>query len=113
MAKKKEFKLDNPALKFLDTDDTHNTQYTQSTDNTPGAHCTDNTDSTHNTPTTHYRGERKKKRLNLTIYPSLLEDMQKIATMKQSSVNDLINEVLIEYAEQQAETIQKYNDIFN
>lgn len=94
MAKKKEFKIENPALKFLDTD---NTQYTHNTDNTQCAHCTE---------------ETKSKRLNLLIYPSLLDNLKKIATMKQSSVNDLINEVLKEYADQQAETIRRYNETF-
>lgn len=94
MAKKKEFKIENPALKFLDTD---NAQYTHNTDNTQCAHCTE---------------ETKSKRLNLLIYPSLLDNLKKIATMKQSSVNDLINEVLKEYTDQQAETIRRYNETF-
>ena len=91
MSKKKDFKIENPALKFLDTD---NTQYTH------------NTHNTYNTP------ETKSKRLNLLIYPSLLENLKKIATMQRRSVNELINDVLTEYAEQQAETIQRYNDTF-
>lgn len=91
MAKKKEFKIDNPALKFLDTD---NTDYTH------------NTDSTHNTEKT------KSKRLNLLIYPSLLDNLKKIATMQRRSVNDLINEALSEYTEKQAEQIERYNNTF-
>lgn len=97
MAKKKEFVIDNPALKFLNTD---NTQYTHNTDNA------DTTQNAHNTQ------ETKSKRLNLLLYPSVLDDLKKIATMQRRSVNDLINEVLSDYITQEAAQLQRYNDVF-
>lgn len=56
--------------------------------------------------------QTKSKRLNLLLRPALLEDLKKIAAMKQTSVNNLINTVLGEYAEQEAEQIEKYNSVF-
>lgn len=57
--------------------------------------------------------ETKSKRLNLLLYPSLLEDLKKIATMQRRSVNDLINEILSVYTEEQLKTIEKFNQVFN
>lgn len=56
--------------------------------------------------------QTKSKRLNLLLRPALLEDLKKIAAMERTSVNDLINTVLGEYAEQEAEQIEKYNSVF-
>lgn len=58
------------------------------------------------------RAERKTKRLNLLLQPSILEELSKIAYMKQSSVNDLINTVLKEYVEGHGELSAQYRDIF-
>jgi FtsZ-interacting cell division protein YlmF len=43
--------------------------------------------------------ETKSKRLNLLIYPSVYEDMQRIAEMKGEKANNLINEILKEYSQ--------------
>ena len=56
--------------------------------------------------------ETKSKRLNLLVYPSLLEDLKKIATMNRISVNELINEVLSEFAEKESRTISRYEKYF-
>ena len=56
--------------------------------------------------------QTKSKRLNLLLRPALLEDLKKIAAMERTSVNDLINTVLGEYAEREAEQIEKYNSVF-
>jgi predicted HicB family RNase H-like nuclease len=100
---KKTFK-ENPALRFItSTDDANNKQNTDNTENdniTYDKHYTDN------------KHERKSKRLNLLIQPSILENLSKIAHMKQTSVNDLVNSVLKNYAETEEETISVYDKVF-
>lgn len=56
--------------------------------------------------------ERKTKRLNLLIQPSTLERLTKIAHMKVTSVNDLINTVLKEYVDTEHEAVAKYDAVF-
>ena len=98
----KSFKQEqNPALQYI-TEYTHNTHNTEDTHNTQYTHNTDNT----------HKSERKSKRLNLLIQPSLLEDITKIATMQQTSVNSLIHSLLQEYREREAPAINSYNKIF-
>lgn len=57
--------------------------------------------------------ETKSKRLNLLVKPSIYEDLEKIATMKQTSVNDLINRVLEDYNDKEKDLIDTYNNVFN
>lgn len=57
-------------------------------------------------------GERKSRRLNLLVQPSVLEDISRIATMRRTSVNDLINSVLKDYAQAEAETLARYVEAF-
>lgn len=95
---KKDFKTgENPALAFISGAETQKT---------------DNKHNTHNTPPTLAADETKSKRLNLLLYPSLLESLKKIAAMQRTSVNDLINTVLDEYTEKEAAQIERYNQIF-
>lgn len=56
--------------------------------------------------------ETKSKRLNLLIYPSLLNDLKKIAVMKRTSVNDLINDVLTQYTDKNINLINQYDSFF-
>lgn len=56
--------------------------------------------------------ERKSKRLNLLIKPSIYEDLKKISVMKQVSINELINTALEGYAADQRELINKYKTTF-
>lgn len=56
--------------------------------------------------------ERKTKRLNLLLQPSIMDDLKKIAAMKQTSVNDLINTVLKDYNASQSNIIQTYDSVF-
>ena len=102
---KKTFK-DNPALQFISSagDDTHDKQYTDDTYNENNEQSMRNT---HNTQ------ERKSKRLNLLLQPSVLENLSKIAHMKQTSVNDLINSALKNYAETEKDSISMYDKVFN
>jgi len=109
---KKDFKKNNPALQFIsgDTDNKHNTEHIDSKLNTHNKHNTKDVYSTDNTQNTQI--ESKSKRLNLLVYPSLLEDLKKIATMERKSVNDLINTVLLNYAYKNKDQIERYDDIF-
>ncbi len=87
---KKGFKDTNPALQFISppTHNTHNTQEAPSAE------------------------ERKTKRLNLLLRPSVLADLTKIARMKETSVNDLINSIVEDYRDREREVIDKYNSVF-
>ena len=55
--------------------------------------------------------ERKSKRLNLLIKPSLFADVEKLAHMQRTSVNGLINDLLAAYAADHRDTIDEYNRI--
>lgn len=61
---------------------------------------------------TRAKKETKSKRLNLLIQPSVIEDLNKIATMQKDSVNNLINSALIEYRDAHKNLIEKYNKVF-
>lgn len=56
--------------------------------------------------------ENKSKRLNLLVRPTLHRDLGKLSIMERVSTNELINRVLTEYAEQNADKIAKYDEIF-
>lgn len=93
---KKVFKIDeNPALAFISG------KGMQQIDNTYNA-----------TPQIVSENETKSKRLNLLLYPSLLENLKKIAAMQRTSVNDLINTVLGGYAEKEIAQIEHYDQTF-
>ena len=112
---KKTFK-ENPALQFIssmsndynthNTDGAYNADNMYSTDNTVSVYNTDNKQQTQSTQ------ERKTKRLNLLIQPSILEDLGKIAYMKKTSTNDLINLIIRDYTAAESALITKYNEIF-
>lgn len=55
---------------------------------------------------------RKTKRLNLLIQPSLYEKMAKIACIKQTSVNAVIVEASKEYCAKEARALEKYERTF-
>lgn len=56
--------------------------------------------------------ETKTKRLNLLMLPSVCDDITKIAAMKRLSTNELINNILQDYAKDNAELIEKYIEVF-
>ena len=87
----------NPALAFISTANTQQTDDTQ---------YTEDKQQTQDKP------ERKSKRLNLLLRPSLLADLYKVATMKQTSINDLICMIIDEYNQKEAATIAKYDEVF-
>lgn len=93
-----------------------NTQNTNNEYNTTNAH---NTDNEHNVYYTDIicrdriieKRERKTKRLNLLIRPSTFEKMDKIAYIRKTSVNELINRVLEEYVAGRTEDMDKYKRV--
>ena len=46
------------------------------------------------------------------MFPSVCDDINKIATMKRTSVNDLINSILQDYVTENADLLEKYADTF-
>ena len=56
--------------------------------------------------------EIKSKRLNVLLKPSIYERIDKIATMKRISVNELLNIVLDDYANTNQDLINKFNETF-
>ena len=102
MAPKKSFK-ENPALQFISSSAVNNTQDTLNTYDTHDKQQSENLGG---------KKERKSKRLNLLLQPSMLEDLSKIAYMKQTSVNDLINTIIKDYSSEHADVVSWYNQIF-
>ena len=108
MAKaRKSFKDSNPALQFISK--AVQEEDTPATDNT---HYTHTIHTKHNTVKPKVKEEIKSKRLNLLLQPSVVEDMEKIAAMRRSSVNDLINTVLKGFISQEGDTLARYEEVF-
>jgi len=89
----KDFELNNPASKYINTPDTDNKQITDSKQNTVDE-------------------ETKTKRLNLLIKPSVYEQFKKVATMEQDSVNNLINNIMENVVEENKDKIEVYDKVF-
>ena len=56
-------------------------------------------------------GRELKKRISLSVLPSLYEDIQKIAYVQRCSVSELIGELLEDYRAEHEAEIQGYRDI--
>ncbi|MBR6151476.1 MAG: hypothetical protein IKQ25_09365 [Lachnospiraceae bacterium] len=56
--------------------------------------------------------ERRTERLNLLVGPSAKADLHKIAHMKRTSANNLINHMIDKYIEDNQAVIEKYDAIF-
>lgn len=100
---KKNFNVDNPALQFI----------TPTEENDPSSKdlaLSHAVEQKRGRPAS--KEETKTKRLNLLILPSVHENIDKIAAMKRSSINDLINSILIDYVQENSELINKYNQVF-
>jgi hypothetical protein len=109
---KKTFKDSNPALQFISTVASEGEVLAYNTHNTNNKHNTHNINNTPKTASAKTKEETKSKRLNLLLQPSVVSDMEKIATMKRSSVNDLINTILKDFVSQEAEALTKYEEVF-
>lgn len=56
--------------------------------------------------------EKKTRRLNLLVRPSIYRQFEKVAAMKRTTPNDLINTLMLECVERERETIEKFNATF-
>ena len=102
--KKKTFSDCNPALAFISP------QPQKNTEGTPNTAPAQNTEPTPSTPV--YTREKKTRRLNLSLQPSTMEAITKIAFMKRISANDLINRVLKQYVKDNPDLLAQYDAIF-
>lgn len=117
MAHKKSFKDANPALQFINTvtetsivKELEPAKTTRRVQNKSKLGSED--EASASTKTTEFMQERKSKRLNLLLVPSVMKDLVKIAHMRRTSVNDLINTVLKDYAETESSAVKRYDDFF-
>lgn len=108
---KKDFKASaraSVASVFI-TDAKDTARNTDGTDNTDNAYTQDaHTDNTDNAHMRELSATKKEKRLNLLIYPALHKSLKKIAFIRQTSVNDLINTALQEFVEQNKKDLERY-----
>lgn len=101
---KKGFEIENPAMQFI----------SQTQESTPAADKVKGADSFKGLkrgrkPSTE---ETKTKRLNLLMLPSVCDSIGKIAAMKRTSTNELINSILQDYIKENEELINKYDEVF-
>ena len=52
-----------------------------------------------------------KKRVSLSVMPSLYEDIQKIAYVQRRSISDLIGEQLVQYRKEHEKELEEYEEI--
>jgi hypothetical protein len=117
MQKKKSFRaVDNPAAAFISSNEPLHEQYGSASGR--GGSLLQESQGENTTPVTHRPGkgrnenETKSKRLNLLIRPSLMNDFMKIAYMRRTSVNDLINRLIDHCVENDATLIDDYDRLF-
>ena len=112
---RKSFKGENPALQFITAqqDTAQDTQPTEPAHLAQDTQPAQPTEPAQVTEPAHDKGaEIKSARMNLVLRPSLAEALKQIATMRRTSVNNLVNETLEALAETEAGTIAKYNATF-
>jgi hypothetical protein len=85
---------------------THNTGYAYNTDDTQYTHNTQYTGYTDNTY------ELKNQRLNLLLKPTVLKNLKKIAHIKRTSVNSLINNIAENYILSEAKIVKLYDELY-
>ena len=52
-----------------------------------------------------------KRRISLSVLPSLYEDIQKIAYMQRKSVSELVAGMMVEYRESHKEVLDEYDKL--
>lgn len=52
-----------------------------------------------------------KQRISLTVFPSIYEDLKKIAYVERKSVSEVIAESFAQYIKKKASVIKEYNEI--
>ncbi len=63
-------------------------------------------------PATHFDCLNKSKRLNLAVYPELYNACKKICAMRRMSLNELINQLMWTYADDNYNEVRKYDKAF-
>ena len=82
------------------------------TDNTDNTDSTDKKKKIKKSPTEKaVPQERKTYRLNLLVRPSVHEKLSGIAYMKRTSLNDLINSIMADYAEANIGEYERYKEL--
>ena len=52
-----------------------------------------------------------RKRVSLSVLPSLYEDIQKIAYVERRSVSELLSELMVQYRDQQEAVLSEYEKV--
>lgn len=52
-----------------------------------------------------------RKRVSLSVLPSLYEDIQKIAYVERRSVSELLSDLMLQYREQQKSVLSEYEKV--
>ncbi|NTW83779.1 MAG: hypothetical protein HGB36_10510 [Chlorobiaceae bacterium] len=113
MQKKKSFRsVDNPAAAFISSNEPVHERH-GSVAGRSGTLLHESDGSSGAGPKKRNESETKSKRLNLLIRPSLMDDFTKIAYMRRTSINDLINRLVDECVERDASLIDDYDRLFN
>ncbi|NTW82389.1 MAG: hypothetical protein HGB36_03355 [Chlorobiaceae bacterium] len=110
MQRKKSFRdVDHPAAAFISSNEAvlegHGNQLHDKRDDYY-------TSDLHHTASGFAGNEPKSKRLNLLVRPSMMKDFTKIAYMRRSSINDLINRLIAECVSKDGSLIEEYDRMF-
>lgn len=92
----KEFNLDNPAMNFVTPPDAQEKKATKATSK--------------GRPKS--KAETKSERFNILMKPSTVEALKKLATMKQTSVSGIINDLAEGFIEDEQEALKMYDKVF-
>ena len=52
-----------------------------------------------------------RKRVSLSVLPSLYEDIQKIAYVERRSVSELLSDLMVQYRDQQKSVLSEYEKV--
>lgn len=56
-------------------------------------------------------GRELRKRVSLSVLPSLYEDIQKIAYVERRSVSELLSDLMLQYRDQQKAVLSEYEKV--
>ncbi len=110
MEKKRFDTVDNPALSYLSSDDTDAEPAVSSTEERAAVPPKSGWLGLTADLAVQPRTERKSKRMNLLLKPSTLDEIRKIAGVRNVSVNAYINAVLEQAVRIEAKTLDGYKE---
>lgn len=58
------------------------------------------------------RGEPRSERMTVLVTPRTRQDLTKVATVRRTSVNEIINVLIADYLERNQNDIERYNNFF-